>query len=182
MVRTPHVLLAGEAGEKTQATLGVRMVDDPARYFGPPQAAIDRASGKHGTVGAVALDRCGALVAGTSTGGTPQKLPGRVGDTPIIGAGVYADEAVALSSTGTGEFFMRWVAAHEVSALVRHGGMSLRRAMDEVVLGQLKSVGGIGAMIGVDRSGEVHVVVNTTGVLNGVASDRSPVRVGTSGS
>lgn len=139
------------------------------------QGAAERAAGgpidektKFGTVGAVALDLHGHLAAATSTGGMTNKRPGRVGDSPIPGAGCYADDrSVAVSCTGTGEAFIRAVAAHEVAALVRIGGLSLDEACHRVLFDELPQVGGDGGLIAVDRHGAVHLGFNTEGMYRG---------------
>ena len=121
---------------------------------------------KFGTVGAVALDALGNLAAATSTGGMTNKQAGRVGDTPIIGAGCYANNAtVAVSSTGTGEIFMRGVAAYDVSALIEYGGLSLQAASDRVVMEKLPALGGSGGMIAVDRHGNIALPFNCEGCI-----------------
>lgn len=123
---------------------------------------------KFGTVGAVALDLHGHLAAATSTGGMTNKRPGRVGDSPIPGAGCYADDrCVAVSCTGTGEAFIRSVAAHEVAALMRIGGLSLDEACQRVLFEELPQVGGDGGLIAVDRLGGVHLGFNTEGMYRG---------------
>lgn len=129
--KTPHVLLVGEGA--------VRYAEDAGLEFEDPDwFVIDRERqrmGDHGTVGAVALDSDGQLAAATSTGGVRGQLHGRVGDTPVIGAGTWADERVAVSCTGTGEQFIRIAAAHELSALVRHADAPLGEAAASVVEG-----------------------------------------------
>ena len=123
---------------------------------------------KFGTVGAVALDALGNLAAATSTGGMTNKQAGRVGDTPIIGAGCYANNAtVAVSSTGTGEIFMRGVAAYDVSALIEYGDLSLQAASDRVVMEKLPALGGSGGMIAVDRHGNIALPFNCEGMYRG---------------
>jgi len=123
---------------------------------------------KFGTVGAVALDVHGHLAAATSTGGMTNKRPGRVGDSPIPGAGCYADDrSVAVSCTGTGEAFLRAVAAHEVSALMRIGGLSLAAACERVLFEELPQVQGDGGLIAVGRDGEVYLGFNTEGMYRG---------------
>lgn len=125
-----------------------------------------------GTVGAVALDRAGNIAAGTSTGGLNNKRHGRVGDAPIIGAGNYADNATcAISSTGDGEFFLRAVAAHEISSLVKHKGLSIASASSQVIQ-QIKEDGGDGAVIVLTRTGEAAMTYNTEGMYRGyITSD-----------
>lgn len=121
-------------------------------------------SGK-GTVGAVALDRNGNLAAATSTGGLTNKKYGRVGDTPVIGAGTYADnETCAVSCTGYGEFFIRAVVAHDMACLMAYKGLSLQEACAYVVQDKLKKMGGEGGLIAVDRYGNVELPFNSEGM------------------
>ncbi len=129
-----------------------------------------------GTVGAVALDRCGDLAAALSTGGYGSKRPGRVGDSPVVGAGLYAKNgAAAVAATGQGEFFLRGALAHEVIALIEHGGLSLAEATDRVIHGDLTAAGGNGGFIAIDPNGEVAMPYNTDGMARGVAgSDIAP--------
>lgn len=136
----------------------------------------------NGTVGAVALDRCGNLAAGTSTGGFGAKPPGRVGDSPIIGAGTYADNrSAAVSATGHGEYFIRHAVAHEIAARIRHGGQSLVKAAYQVVFKELKRDGGKGGIIAIDRSGEVVMLYNTDGMVRGFTTDKRSPQVATYG-
>jgi beta-aspartyl-peptidase (threonine type) len=129
-------------------------------------AEIDE-SRRHGTVGAVARDRRGNLAAATSTGGMTAKLPGRVGDSPIIGAGTYADNATcAVSATGHGEFFIRFGAAHEIAARMRHGGRPLADAARDVVE-ELGRLGGSGGLVAVGRHGELALPFNCSGMYRG---------------
>lgn len=122
---------------------------------------------KHGTVGAVACDAAGNLAAATSTGGITAKLPGRVGDCPVIGAGTWADNATcAVSCTGQGEVFIRWAAAHEIAARMRHGGAALAAAANAVVA-ELKAAGGGGGLVAVDAAGNVALPFNTAGMYRG---------------
>jgi isoaspartyl peptidase/L-asparaginase-like protein (Ntn-hydrolase superfamily) len=122
---------------------------------------------RHGTVGAVARDTAGNLAAATSTGGMTGKLPGRVGDSPVIGAGTWADNATcAVSATGHGEFFIRHAAAHEIDARMRHGGQELVRAAESVVA-ELGRVGGSGGLIAVDAAGRVTLPFNCAGMYRG---------------
>lgn len=128
----------------------------------------ERATDRFGTVGAVALDRRGNLAAATSTGGIANKEPGRVGDTPLIGAGTYADNATcAVSATGEGEFFIRAVAAHEIAALMAHKGLTLRAAASRLVRGKLTKLGGEGGVIAVDRAGNIAMPFNSRGMYRG---------------
>jgi beta-aspartyl-peptidase (threonine type) len=126
-----------------------------------------------GTVGAVARDRCGDLAAGTSTGGFDSKLPGRVGDSPIIGAGTYADnETAAISATGHGEFFMRHVVAHDIAAAMKYKGLSLEDAATNLVEDELFRKGLRGGVIAVDRDGKIAAPYNTEGMVRGTASNK----------
>src|SRR5919108_77037 len=125
-------------------------------------------------VGAVARDRQGNLAAATSTGGLTNKRAGRVGDSPIIGAGTYASNAsCAISSTGTGEYFIRFTGARDICARVEYRGVSAQAAADEVIQGVLKSAGGEGGVVGLDRRGAVVMSFNTTGMGRGyIGEDR----------
>ena len=120
-----------------------------------------------GTVGAVALDAHGNLAAATSTGGMTNKRYGRVGDSPLIGAGTWADERCAVSGTGWGEFFIRNVVAHDIAARMAHGGASLAAAADAVILQRVPEMGGDGGAIAVDRDGNIAMPFSTTGMYRG---------------
>jgi L-asparaginase / beta-aspartyl-peptidase len=179
MRATPHLLLAGAAADEFAAAQGLAM--EPPAYFETEhrraqliaaQAAqivsLDHdLPAKMGTIGAVARDRHGALAAATSTGGMTNKRAGRVGDTPILGAGTWADARVAVSCTGTGEAFMRCAAAHEIAALMRLGGKSLEEATSEVALLRVPEAGGRGGLIAVDAAGGVALPFGTEGMYRG---------------
>lgn len=142
-----------------------------------PQPPLDERA-KFGTVGAVALDAHGHLAAATSTGGMTNKRPGRVGDSPLIGAGCYAnDRTVAVSCTGAGEAFMRALAAHDISALMEYAGLPLGEAARRVVMDKLPPLGGRGGLIAVDAQGGVTLPFNTEGMYRGWARVGQPVRV-----
>ncbi|MDX1400751.1 MAG: isoaspartyl peptidase/L-asparaginase, partial [Kiloniellales bacterium] len=131
-----------------------------------------------GTVGAVVRDRCADLAAGTSTGGFGAKTPGRVGDSPIIGAGTYADnETAAISATGHGEFFIRYVAAYAIAAAMKFKGSSLEEAATGLINGELARNGLRGGVIAVDRAGNVAMPYNTEGMVRGVATEDQAPRV-----
>jgi beta-aspartyl-peptidase (threonine type) len=133
-----------------------------------------------GTVGAVARDRDGNLAAATSTGGMTNKRPGRVGDSPIIGAGTYAKNGVcAVSATGHGEYFIRAVAAHHVCAAVEYRGLTLELAMRELLHDILRGLGGDGGLIGVDREGRIVMDFSTEGMYRGArdSSGRSEIAI-----
>ena len=166
MEKSPHVLLTGQGAERFARQHGLALVS--ARYFhtGARLAALQKGmKGHHGTVGAVALDREGNLAAATSTGGYTGKLPGRVGDSPLIGAGTYADNAsCAVSGTGWGEAFMRLALAHEVSARMHHRDESLAQA-SSAALKSLSRVKGDGGLIALDRRGSIAMPFNSEGML-----------------
>jgi beta-aspartyl-peptidase (threonine type) len=155
-----------------RAAAGMMLDHDAATFaFGAPRRAEpldpDR---KHGTVGAVARDLQGHVAAATSTGGITNKQPGRVGDSPIIGAGCYADDATcAVSATGTGEMFMRLAAAHDVAAQIAYRGATLAQAAHDVVMNQLPRIAGRGGIIAVDAFGNVAMPFNTEGMYRGHA-------------
>jgi beta-aspartyl-peptidase (threonine type) len=185
MDRTSHVLLTGEGAEEFALEQGVTLV--PGSYFYTERrwkqleeaqredkiASADEDIGYFGTVGAVARDRQGNLAAATSTGGMTNKRWGRIGDSPIIGAGTYADNAsCAVSATGSGEYFMRAVVAHEICARVRLTGTRAADAARDVVQGMLKEIGGDGGVIVVDRSGELSMEFNTGGMFRAARDSR----------
>jgi beta-aspartyl-peptidase (threonine type) len=202
MERSRHVLLVGRGAEAFAEEQGVELVE--SGYFftqrrweqlqrakkreaeaprpvhatspdGPAGAGLDLRSG---TVGAVALDVQGNLAAGTSTGGTTNKRWGRVGDSPLIGAGVYADNrTIAASGTGIGEAFIRAVALHDIAALVEYRGMGLQAAADEVIRKKIPALGGGGGAIVLDRHGQ-HAFSFTDEVMyRGVIRDDGAPRV-----
>ena len=181
MVRTPHVLLVAEGAERFARDEGLEFVDDD--YF-TPSAVHDSEMGEPvrptGTVGAVALDAEGNVAAATSTGGTHRRLAGRVGDTPIIGAGTYADNAVgAISCTGEGEYFLRAVLAHDIAARVEHGGRTLSEAAEAAMREKLTARGGAGGIIGVDARGNPVMVFNTPTMARGaVVGEGGEISVG----
>lgn len=146
---------------------------------GDCSSSLIHLEGKYGTVGVVVLDSAGNLAAGTSTGGTTAKLWGRVGDSPIIGAGTYAsNRSCAVSATGTGEYFIRLSVAKEICALVEHRGMSLQQATDDVVQRQLTAIGGDGGVIAVGPKGELAWSFNTPGMYRARTAAGQPMEVG----
>jgi beta-aspartyl-peptidase (threonine type) len=185
--QSPHVLLMGEGAENFAALHGMEKVSNdlfstPERLYQLRQAQeagdtwLDHSGApldertKMGTVGAVALDLAGNLAAATSTGGMTNKLPGRVGDTPLPGAGCYANNAsVAVSCTGTGEVFMRTLAAYDISALIEYSNLSLQDACERVVMEKLPALGGSGGLIAVDREGNVALPFNSEGMYRAYA-------------
>ena len=179
MENSPHVFLAGEGADRFSKERGLPQV--PNDYFSTPDrrrqldemkakkvSAID-VEYKYGTVGAVALDSQGHVAAATSTGGTTGKRWGRVGDSPIIGAGTYADDrACAVSATGTGEYFIRVGAAHEICARIRFKGEAAQVAADAVIK-EIGELGGDGGVIVVTPKGEQVYSFNTAGMYRGMA-------------
>jgi len=134
---------------------------------------------KFGTVGAVACDAQGNIAAATSTGGMTNKKYGRIGDSPLIGAGTYANnKTCAISCTGHGEPFIRAVAAYDVSALMEYKGMNLQEAINEVVHEKLKNMEGEGGMIGVDANGETAMIFNSAGMYRGMKNSKGETFIG----
>ena len=170
MIKSPHVLIIGKGAENFWTSNGLPLVDSSYFYDTKQyeQWKKSQKPQKHGTVGAVALDKQGNLAAGTSTGGMMNKLPGRVGDSPIIGAGTYAHHSTcAISCTGYGEYFIRYVAAHTVHLKMLYQNKSLQQAVNEVLFDELLPVGGTGGMIGIDKNGNITMDFNTTGMYRG---------------
>ena len=177
MEKSRHVLLIGRGAERF--ALGNKLQLVPQSYFATRsrlQALKKNLQGHHGTVGAVALDAAGNLAAATSTGGYTGKLPGRVGDSPIIGAGTYADNAAcAVSGTGLGEAFIRAVLAYDVAARMRYLGEKLLKASN-TALKKVASLGGDGGLIAVDRRGNIAMPFNSEGMYR-ASIDRRGKRV-----
>ncbi|MFQ5675112.1 MAG: isoaspartyl peptidase/L-asparaginase family protein, partial [bacterium] len=134
--------------------------------------------GEKGTVGAAALDKSGNLAAGTSTGGMTNKMFGRVGDSPIIGAGTYANnQTCAISGTGHGEYFMRLLVAYDIHALMAYEGKSLEEAAKTVIMKKLGDLGGTGGIIAIDKNGNVATPFNTKGMYRGYVKNDGNVTV-----
>jgi L-asparaginase / beta-aspartyl-peptidase len=184
MEKTPHVLLVGEGAEEFAKSQGIELVSPYYFYterewkrFQDAEKARQAGSG-HGTVGVVALDQAGNLAAGTSTGGTVLKMPGRVGDSPIIGAGTYAsNESCAVSATGVGEYFMRNVVASDICARERYLHVSLNQAADDVVMKELVAQHADGGVIALDRQGNTATPFNTTGMFTGVVRSDAKIKM-----
>jgi len=169
MEKTHHVLLGGEGAEKFAKEMGMELV--PNSYFDTESRYLQllKSKQKTETVGCVCLDKHGNLAAGTSTGGLTNKMPGRIGDSPLINAGTYANnKTCAVSGTGTGEEFIRHTIAYNVSALMEYKGMTLKEAADEVVFHILKK--NDGGIIAVDKDGNYATPFNTLGMYRGVAT------------
>lgn len=174
MDHSPHVLLTGRGAEAFAKSLGMAQVDREYFFTQRRWDSLQKAKAKqhktkkHGTVGVVALDIHGNLAAGTSTGGLTNKRYGRVGDSPIIGAGTYADNhSVAVSATGQGEYFIRAAIAYDIAARVAYKGEPIQKATDHVIHGKLTNMGGSGGVIVVNTKGEVAMAFNTDGMYRG---------------
>jgi beta-aspartyl-peptidase (threonine type) len=192
MEKSPHVMMAGRGAELFATKMGLEIVD-PSYFWtekrwkqlqqelvkeektGTPHTSLDHTplpeeidAHKFGTVGAVAVDNAGNLAAGTSTGGMTNKQFGRVGDSPIIGAGTYADNnSVAVSCTGDGEYFIRLGVARDIAALVEYRNMTVKQAGDEVILRKLTALNGKGGAIILDRNGNFATPFNSEGMYRG---------------
>ena len=184
MERSPHVMLTGDGAEAFAKQNGLELVSpdyfyterrwrelEKARAHEQERGGSQTGQREHGTVGAVALDRQGHLAAATSTGGMTNKRFGRVGDSPIIGAGTYASRSCAVSATGHGEYFIRAVVGHDVAARLEYQHLSLAQAAT-AVLDEVASLGGTGGFIVLDQNGDVAMPFNTQGMYRGyVKSD-----------
>lgn len=179
MEKTAHVMLAGEGAQNFARAQGFEIINDAAHYYVLPVGvtADDISEQKHGTVGAVALDQSGELAAATSTGGTFMKLEGRVGDTPMIGAGTWADDGIAISCTGTGEHIIRSGGAIAIAYLFR-AGATLQGACDEV-LAEIKRLGGDAGIVAATKSGEIVMPYNSDGMKRAAAGSNRPLVVAT---
>jgi len=172
MNKSPHVLLIGKGAEHFAEENGLELTDTSWFFTEKRWEAYQRLKeNKNGTVGCVALDLNGDIVAGTSTGGMTMKMPGRVGDSPIIGAGTYADnKTCGISATGHGEFFIRNVVAYDISAQMKYLDISLEEASKRVILEKLKTQHANGGIIGIDALGEIVYQFNTTAMFRASAS------------
>jgi beta-aspartyl-peptidase (threonine type) len=208
MEKSPHVMLMGDGADRYAASVGLEQVDPsyffterrwqslvkqlkkegapiPPRPQGAPAAPAGGLAEieppdahKYGTVGVVALDRNGNIAAGTSTGGTQAKRWGRVGDSPIIGAGTYAsNQSCAVSATGTGEYFIRLTVARTICSLVQYKGMKLQDAADEVVQKELGAIHGDGGVIAITPDGQLAWSFNTPGMYRGRVVEGGTVEV-----
>ena len=200
MDNSPHVMMAGKGAEKFAEEQGLEIVDPKYFYTENRMNSLKRAierektelnhddksafydtaikDYKFGTVGCVALDKNGNLAAGTSTGGMTNKRWGRVGDVPIIGAGTYANNTTcAVSSTGWGEFFIRAMVAHDISALMEYKGMNLNDAAHEVIHKKVGDLGGDGGIVAVDKNGNVAMEFNTAGMYRAMMNDNGELTI-----
>jgi len=177
MEHSGYVFLSGAGAEEFAESRGFEFVGGDYFHTAARWSQLERIRGGDGgvspltishvgTVGAVALDSRGRLAAATSTGGMTGKRFGRIGDSPLIGAGTYADDrSCAVSATGHGEMFIRAAVAHDICARVRYGGRTLARAVQEVVMEELPAIGGEGGVIAIDRSGRVEMEFNSEGMF-----------------
>ena len=184
MEKSKHVLLVGSGAEKFAKEQGLEIVDPSYFYTKKRWDELQKAkkqekeSKEHGTVGAVALDTYGDLAAGTSTGGMTNKMKGRIGDSPIIGAGTYANNATcAVSCTGHGEYFIRDAVAFDVNARMEYKNSSLRDAADYIINVKLKDEGGDGGLIAVDKNGNIAMPFNTQMMFRGTITPEGKVKV-----
>lgn len=195
MENSKHVLLSGTGAEEFATTRGIELIDPI--YFATEkrrkqlEAALEKEAGKmpkkvsqyddpidpenkFGTVGAVALDKAGNIAAGTSTGGMTNKRWKRIGDTPVIGAGTYADNnSCGVSATGHGEFFIRAAVAYSICARMEFQGISLTDAADAVIMQKLVKMGGAGGIVSLDKQGNIAMTFNTDGMYRGYAKGAS---------
>ncbi|MEX2589959.1 MAG: isoaspartyl peptidase/L-asparaginase [Chitinophagales bacterium] len=201
MENSPHVMLTGEGAEEFAKKENVKL-EEPGYFYVEERhrqlmraqeqdevildhsgenkdlkGNIENGGKKLGTVGAVALDKQGNLAAATSTGGMTNKRYGRIGDTPIIGAGTYANnKTCAVSGTGHGEYFIRNVVAYDISALMEYRGWTLKQATDFVILEKLKNQNGEGGVVAIDHNGNYEMTFNTEGMYRGVVTDREAAK------
>ena len=199
MDSSKHVLLSGKGAEIMAAKYGIEMVDSSYFFTEKRMSQLKKIQGeektqldhtaflikneliddhKFGTVGAVAIDKNGNIAAGTSTGGMTNKKYGRIGDVPVIGAGTYANNITCgISATGTGEYFIRTVASHEVSSLIKYKNFTPKEALHEVLFNQIEPLGGEGGMILIDKTGEVYWDFNSTGMFRAYKKSNGETKI-----
>ena len=176
MLHSGHVMLGGKGAEEFARARNMAIEDDAYFYtqqrydqwqeaLKEDKVQLDHTDKKFGTVGCVALDKEGNLAAATSTGGLTNKKFGRIGDSPVIGAGTYANNnTCAISCTGVGELFIRSVVAYDISCLMEYKGLSLKEACDIVVMDKLVKIGGEGGLIAIDKNGNIEMPFNSEGM------------------
>lgn len=183
MEKSQHVMMAGQGAETFATEAGLEIVDPEyfrtdrrwnslQRILKKEEAQLelteDDVDKKHGTVGCVALDNKGNIVAGTSTGGMTNKRYDRIGDSPVIGAGTFADNAsCGVSATGHGEFFIRYTVARDIAAMMEYGGYTLEEASEKIINEKLVEKGGTGGVVALDRYGNISMPFNTSGMYRG---------------
>lgn len=190
---SPHVMLSGKGAETFAQEHNLEIVNPSYFYTEKSFNALQKVKNtqkisfynqdindsKFGTVGCVALDKHGNLAAGTSTGGMTNKRWGRIGDSPIIGAGTYANNTTcAVSCTGWGEYFIRTVVAHDISALMEYKGLSLKEVAHEVIQNKVPKLGGDGGIIAVDKYGTMVTEFNTAGMYRATMNDKGELYIG----
>ncbi len=188
MEQSAHVMMIGDGAEQFGRSIGIAMVDPAWFITDERRQDLEKTRAKAlkgsaadsrlhvGTVGAVALDSEGHLAAATSTGGTTNKLYGRVGDSPIIGAGTFADDSCAVSATGWGEYFIRLGVARDICARMRYRGDGVNKAAADVLAG-VAALGGDGGVIALDRAGNVAMPFNTDGMYRGSITRDGQIRI-----
>lgn len=183
MTNSKHVMLSGKGASEFAASQNIKIVSPEYFFTEKKWKALQRQLkknkvNKHGTVGCVALDKEGNICAGTSTGGMSNKRYGRIGDSPVIGAGTYANNnTCGISCTGHGEYFIRYAVAHDISALIEYKCISIEEAAKEVVMNKLKKAKGNGGIIGLDKYGNEALVFNTKGMFRGYANSDGVFKV-----
>ncbi|WP_127845643.1 isoaspartyl peptidase/L-asparaginase family protein [Psychroflexus aestuariivivens] len=195
MINSPHVMLSGTGAEAFAIDQGYDLLDKSYFITAKSQRALEAVqkrqsskiskvdatfiqNRKFGTVGCVALDQDGNLAAGTSTGGMTNKKWGRIGDSPVIGAGTYANnETCAISATGHGEYFIRNVVAYDISAMMAYKGISLKQAAQQVIQKKLAALGGEGGIIGIDQKGNMVAEFNTPGMFRAQMNSKSEIKI-----
>ncbi len=205
MEKSEHVMLSGKGAETFAEEQGLTLVEPDYFFTGNRFKSLKRVkekqtkkeknidsesasinfydedikNSKYGTVGCAALDKNGNLAAGTSTGGMTNKRYGRIGDAPIIGAGTYANNATcAVSSTGWGEYFIRGMVAHDISALMEYKGLSLQEAARVVIQDKLTDLGGTGGIVAVDKNGNMVMEFNTAGMYRATMNEKGELVIG----
>lgn len=176
MTESRHVMFAGPGADAFAKSQGLEMVKNKYFYTGLKFENNNKAIG---TVGAVALDRCGNWAAGTSTGGFKTKTPGRIGDSPIIGAGTYAENnTCAVSCTGHGEYYIRYAVAHSICSLIKYKNYSGKKAAQQILDKELLPAGGKGGVIVIDDKGIPSFHFTTEGMSRGVVTEKGKIEVG----
>ena len=201
MSNSPHVMLSGNGANTFAKEQGLQIVEPSYFYTEKRHKSLERIketekleldhddkiafydedikNSKFGTVGCAALDKNGNLAAGTSTGGMTNKRWGRIGDSPIIGAGTYANNnTCAVSSTGWGEYFIRAMVAHDISALMAYKNISLQEAAKEVIQNKLSNLGGTGGIVAIDKNGNMVAEFNTAGMYRATMNDNGELTIG----
>ena len=196
MENSPHVMLSGSGAEVFATEQSLEIVEPSYFFTERRMKSLERVKAsednkeasfydedikdsKYGTVGCAALDKFGNLAAGTSTGGMTNKRWGRIGDAPIIGAGTYANnKTCAVSSTGWGEFFIRGMVAHDISALMEYKSLSLKEAANEVIQNKLTELGGTGGIVAIDKDGNMVMEFNTPGMYRATMNENGELYIG----